>query len=103
MKYKIEFENIPWESPAKGIKFKRYIQNNRAIRLVEFSNDFIESDWCSKGHIGYILNGQVEIDFNGNKIVFGPGDGLFIPEGTENKHKAKIISEKVITILIEDL
>jgi quercetin dioxygenase-like cupin family protein len=91
MEHKIAFGTIPWESSAKGVRFKPYILNGKRMRLVEFSREFVESDWCEKGHIGYILEGQMEIDFSGERIIFNHGDGLFIPEGEDNKHKAKIL------------
>ena len=70
--------------------------------MVEFSKGFIEHDWCTKAHIGYILEGQMEIDFDGKKEVFGPGDGVFIPAGEEHKHKGQVLTDTVKVILIED-
>ena len=101
--YKIDFESMEWESPAVGVRFKAYEQNCRKLRLVEFSKEFVEPDWCEHGHIGYILEGQMEIDFNGKKDVFSPGDGLFIPAGQEHKHKARVITDKVKVIAVEDI
>ncbi|MHC4457649.1 MAG: cupin domain-containing protein, partial [Planctomycetota bacterium] len=64
--------------------------------------EFVEPDWCRKGHIGYILEGQMEIDFDGKVIAFGRGDGVFIPAGKEHKHKGKVLTDKVKVILVED-
>lgn len=100
--YKIDFESMAWESPADGVKAKAYERNGRKLRLVEFSKEFIEHDWCTKGHIGLILEGQIEIDFDGTKEVFGPGDGIFIPAGLEHKHKGQVLTDKVKAILVED-
>ncbi|MCP4260113.1 MAG: cupin domain-containing protein [Planctomycetes bacterium] len=101
--YKIDFESMPWESPAAGVKFKAFERNTKKLRLVEFYKDFVEPDWCSKGHIGYILEGQMEIDFNGDKEVFGPGDGVFIPAGQQHKHKGRVLTDKVKAILVENV
>jgi len=49
--YKVSFESIPWEMPADGVKFKAYKQNGRKLRLAEFSKEFTEPDWYTKGHI----------------------------------------------------
>lgn len=100
--YKVDFESIPWETPASGVKFKAYEQNGRKLRLVEFTKEFVEPDWCTKGHIGYILEGQMEIDFDGEKVVFGLGDGIFIPAGEEHKHKARVLTDVVRVFLVED-
>ena len=102
-KCKIDFKSLPWESPVPGIKFKAHKQNGKILRLVEFDKEFIEPDWCKKGHIGYILEGEMEINFDGEIVVFRPGDGVFILSGDEDKHIGKVITDKVKAILIEEV
>jgi ethanolamine utilization protein EutQ (cupin superfamily) len=92
---------MPWDTPAVGIRFKAYEQDGRRLRLAEFSREFVEHDWCTKGHIGYVLEGQMEIDFDGQSLTFGPGDGLFIPPG--DKHTAKVKTKTAKVILVEDV
>ena len=98
---RIDFKTMSWGSPAAGVRFKAYEHNGRRLRLAEFTSQFVEPDWCTKGHIGYVLEGQMEIDFDGKVIVFGPGDGLFIRPG--DKHKAKVTTDIVKVILVEDV
>ncbi len=100
--YRIDFNAMPWQSPAAGVRFKAHERADRKLRLVEFTKDFVEADWCAKGHIGYILEGQLEIDFSGNPVTFNPSDGIFIPPGDEHKHKGRAITETVRLILVED-
>jgi mannose-6-phosphate isomerase-like protein (cupin superfamily) len=101
--YKIDFESMPWESPAVGAKVKAYERNGRKLRLVEFTREFAEPVWCTKGHIGYILEGQLEINFEGKIVVFDPGDGLFIPPGEKHKHISRSLTDLVKIILVEDV
>ena len=100
--YRVDFESMEWEVPADGVRFKAFEQGGRKLRLVEFGRDFVEEDWCRKGHIGYILEGQMEIDFDGEVIVFGPGDGVFIGEGEGHRHKGKVLTDTVKAILVEE-
>jgi len=79
-----------------------YAQDDRRLRLVEFTKEFIEPDWCTKGHIGYVLEGQMDVDFAGHVVHFSAGDGLFIPAGEEARHKATVITDLVKLILVED-
>jgi len=102
-KYKVDFKTMPWETPAPGVRFKFFEQDGRKLRLAEFTKEFVEPDWCTKGHIGYVLDGQMEIDFNGKVIMFGPGDGLFIPVGEKHGHKAKVLTDTLKIILVEDV
>ena len=99
--YKIDFNSLPWINPKNGVRFKSHKQNEKQVRLVEFDKTFIEEYWCTKEHIGYILEGKMEIDFNGKVEVFDAGDGLFIPSGEAHKHKISIISDRIKIILIE--
>lgn len=99
--YRIDFKTMPWDTPAVGIRFKAHERNGRRLRLAEFTKEFVEPDWCTKGHIGYVLEGRMEINFGGEAIMFGPGDGLFIPAG--DKHMAKVITDTAKVILVEDV
>jgi quercetin dioxygenase-like cupin family protein len=101
--YKIGFGSMSWETPTEGVRFKSYEQNGKKLRLVEFTKEFAEPDWCTKEHIGYILEGKMEIDFDGKVIRFGPGDGVFILAGEEHKHKAKFLTDVVKVILVENV
>ena len=72
--------------------------------MVEFGKDFIENDWCTNGHIGYVLKGQLEIDFEatGTTVRYTSGDGIFIEKGEDSRHKARVLTESVRLILVED-
>ncbi len=101
--YRIDCGSMEWEVPADGVRFKAYEKDRKKLRLVEFGKEFVEPDWCTKGHIGYILEGQMEIDFDGKKEVLGPSDGLFIPAGEKHKHKGRVLTDKVKAILVENI
>jgi gentisate 1,2-dioxygenase len=101
-KYRVDFDSLPWESPAAGVRAKAYEQGGRKLRLAEFGGEFVEPDWCTKGHVGYVLEGQMKIDFDGKTVVFSRGDGIFIPAGEEHRHKAKVLTDSVKVILVED-
>jgi quercetin dioxygenase-like cupin family protein len=99
---KVDFESLEWQNPLPGARFKVFRQGNRRLRLVEFTRGFVEPNWCAEGHIGYVLAGQMDVDFDGNVIRFSAGNGLFIPAGAESRHKASVVSDIVRLILVED-
>jgi hypothetical protein len=102
-RYKVDFGSIPWEQPAAGVRFKACEQDGRRLRLAEFTKDFVEPDWCTKGHIGYVLEGAMEVDFHGKVVIFRAGDGLFIPPGSAHGHKARVLTDFVRVVLVEDV
>jgi quercetin dioxygenase-like cupin family protein len=102
-RYKIDFGSMSWTSPTEGVRFKVFKQDGRQIRLVEFRRGFTEPDWCRKGHIGYILEGECEIDFAGRCVRYKAGDGIFILAGEADRHMARVIGEVVRVVLVEDV
>jgi quercetin dioxygenase-like cupin family protein len=103
-KYLIDFKSIAWESPAPGVRHKVFVKDGQRIRLVEFSDNFVESEWCTRGHIGYVLEGRISIDFDEKQTEFKAGDGLFIPEGKANRHKGSVRKgEKALIVLFEKI
>lgn len=99
----INFGSLKWESALPGARFKTYREGARQIRLLEFSSDFVEPAWCEKGHIGYVLEGTLEVDFNGRVEVYPQGSGLFISAGSAAAHKARSVTPVVRLVLVEDV
>jgi hypothetical protein len=100
--FRLDFDNARWEHPLPGCRFKSIVKGNRQVRLLEFTNDFIEPDWCRKGHAGIVLEGDLEIDFQGRIEQFPQGSALLIPAGDVGAHKARALSERALLFLVED-
>ena len=101
LKYRINFNELDWEEPIQGVRCKIYKYGDKQLRLVEYSKE-MPPHWCEKGHFGYILEGEFEIEYQNDKIIYKTGDGVFIPDGEAHKHKAKVLSEVVKAIFIEN-
>ena len=96
-----EFAAVPWESPAPNVRFKAITRNGVQLRLVEFSRGFVEHDWCSKKHIGYVLSGELVIELPEGPVHIREGEGLVLP-GPSARHKALPVTETVTLFLVED-
>ena len=103
MNYLVEFDKMPWNESAKGIRTKTFINGNQQIRIAEFSEGFIEPDWCQKGHAGYVLDGEFSNDYNGELERYKKGDIVFIPKGEEAKHKAVLGKGEKVTLLLFEI
>lgn len=101
--FKINFDDLEWQNASKGARFKAFQRADRQIRLVEFTRDFVEEEWCFKSHIGFVLEGEIEINFSGKTVNYTAGEGIFIPAGENNKHKARSVTNVVKLFLVEDL
>ncbi|MEP7341927.1 MAG: cupin domain-containing protein [Acidobacteriota bacterium] len=99
---KIDFDAIAWNSPAPGIRSRAFTHFGKQVRLLEITRDFVEEDWCLKGHAGYVIEGELEIDFDGETIIYRAGDGLLIQPGESSRHKPKAVSQVVKLFFVED-
>jgi quercetin dioxygenase-like cupin family protein len=100
--YRVDFDQVEWESPMKGLRFKAVRQAGRQLRLVEYTKE-MEPHWCDKGHIGYVLEGRLEIRFAGEVQTYAAGNGVFIPAGGEHKHMGKALTDVVRVVFVEDI
>ena len=103
MNYIVEFDKLPWNEPTTGLRYKSFISGNQQIRIVEFSEGFIEPEWCKKGHAGYVLEGTFSNDYDGNIERYKKGDVIFIPAGEQTKHKAVLGKGEKVTLLLFEI
>ena len=85
MEKPVKFDKIPWENPDKGIYQKVYSNSDTTVRLVKFDHNFIEKEWCFKNHLGYILKGQLKLDFDGLMQTYNKGEALILNSGEKHK------------------
>ena len=100
VQYQVDFDKLEWESPLVGVRHKVIDQNNLCITLVEYSKA-MPPHWCEKGHYGYLIEGEMEMEYEKSKMIYESGDGIFIPDGPDHKHRARVLSEKVLVFFIE--
>lgn len=99
MNPKVIFDDLPWQSPLPGLRFKAFVAGGKKLRLAEFYRELVEPDWCRKEHFGYLLEGVMEIDFQGRVETYRAGDGIFIPADTP--HMARVPEGKAVCFFVE--
>ncbi len=100
---RIDFDTLEWSSPMPHLRHKVHERNGRRLRLLELDKEFVEPDWCRRGHIGCVLKGKIEITFAEHTETFAEGDGIFIPPGEPGKHRGRVLTDRVLLILVEDM
>jgi hypothetical protein len=43
----------------------------------------------------------MEIEYENAKIIYKPGEGIFIPDGPDHKHRGRVLSEKALVFFVE--
>ena len=99
----ILFDQLEWQSPQAGARFKVFREGSRQVRLLELSPEFVESHWCDKGHAGFVVEGELEIAFSNRVVRFPQGSALIIPAGAAHAHKARAVTSRVLLFLIEEV
>ncbi len=100
---RVDFDATPWTSALPHMRDKVCVHGDKRLRLLEFEREFVEPDWCTRGHIGYVVSGEIELTFADHVETLKAGDGLFIPEGEAGKHMPKALSETVLLFLVESV
>jgi quercetin dioxygenase-like cupin family protein len=98
--YQVEFEKMGWQEITAGVREKAVIYTGQKLRLVEYDQR-LQPHWCEKGHMGMILDGELDIRFAQSSIRYKAGDGVFIPPGPRHKHQAVIHTEIVRALFVE--
>ena len=101
--HKILFDQLEWQSPQPGARYKVFRNESTQVRLLELSPEFVELQWCDKGHVGFVLEGELDIDFAGRVVRFPQGAALLIPAGAPHAHKARSVSALVRLFLVEEV
>jgi mannose-6-phosphate isomerase-like protein (cupin superfamily) len=99
-KRRIDFAKLGWRKKNGGAPEKRYARNGRTLRLVRFTDQFTEEDWCVNGHVGMVLSGRLTIDFGRERIEYKAGNALFIDAGAKDRHKTIIAPGEEATLLL---
>ena len=99
----VRFDAMEWMSPAEHVRQKAQTLAGQQIRVVEFSRGMQHPEWCLRGHWGYVLEGTLELEFNGGTIQLGPGDGMIVPPGETYRHRPNPVSDQVLMVLCETL
>ncbi|MBU8922148.1 MAG: hypothetical protein KOO63_10060 [Bacteroidales bacterium] len=98
--YRVLFDDLEWESPMPGVRHKVVDHGGNRLRLVEYS-DQMELHWCNRGHVGIILDGRMEIEFDSGIFVYSKDDGVFIPDGEEHRHRGRVLSGTMTALFVE--
>ncbi len=98
----LSFADVPWQQSGPHCRIKGIVRGQQQLRLVEFQRGFKEDGWCEKGHVGYVLEGTLDIEFPDQTVSAKAGDGVWIPAGYETRHRAHVVGESAQLILFEN-
>ena len=89
----VDWETIvPVEHPGKkGIATWRTVEKgNVRARIVEYSPGYVADHWCSRGHVVFVLKGELVTELkDGKRFVLKEGDSYQVAEDEGNPHLSR--------------
>jgi quercetin dioxygenase-like cupin family protein len=78
----VPFDAEPWLEEAEGVQALVRKVDGARWAVVEYAPGSGRPEWCTIGHLGYVLSGEIEYEFqSGGSIVAPAGHGFVLPGG----------------------
>jgi quercetin dioxygenase-like cupin family protein len=90
------------EHPGEtGVAYWRTVeQGNIRVRIVEYSPGYLADHWCSRGHVLYVLEGELVTELqDGRRFTLRPGQSYQVADN-EEPHRSR--TEHGDTLFIVD-
>lgn len=84
---RVDFEAIGWEDDQEDIRSRATRLTDQRWAIVEYSGGAAREEWCTDGHRGYVLAGQIVYEFDDGTppLTVDAGQGFHLAEGTGHR------------------
>lgn len=93
----LESEKADGETGYTNIKTQ--IFGTIKLRQVEYSSNYMADHWCDKGHIVFVISGQLIIEHKDNTILTLNSGTSYVVGDNSMAHKATSISGATVLIV----
>jgi len=79
----IDFAQLPWEDEAPGIRTQATIHEGSRWAVVEYAPGAHRGEWCTDGHRGWVVAGDIEYEFDDGHVPLraATGEAFRLPGG----------------------
>ena len=83
----IDFGSIGWADDQPDIHSRAQEALGQRWAIVEYEAGATREEWCTDGHRGYVLAGQIEYEFDDGSAPLGvdEGQGFYLSAGTGHR------------------
>jgi hypothetical protein len=84
---KLDFDAIAWADDQPDIHSRAEQALGQRWAIVEYEAGAAREEWCTDGHRGFVLAGQIEYEFDDGspRLSVGQGQGFFLSAGTGHR------------------
>jgi hypothetical protein len=98
----VDFERLPWEGTAAGLRSKTFVRDGQRARLLELSDGFVERGWCTRSHAFHVLDGSCSLETREGIVPLEKGAVGLIPGGEPHSHRLVLGSDERALLLVFD-
>ncbi|EHM00597.1 hypothetical protein HMPREF9946_02547 [Acetobacteraceae bacterium AT-5844] len=63
------------------------------MRVVEYSPGYLADHWCDRGHVIYVLEGELKTELkDGRTFTFGKGHGYTVSDFGDSPHRSSTVT-----------
>jgi quercetin dioxygenase-like cupin family protein len=97
----LAYTSVHWDAlPATehagetGTAIWRTLNNgDLRMRVVEYSAGYLADHWCDRGHVIYVIEGELESELkDGRRFVYGPGMGYTVSDYGDSPHRSSTVT-----------
>ena len=83
---------VPTEHPGRGgmALWRTVSVGNVRVRMVDYSPGYIADHWCSRGHVVFVLEGELVTELkDGRRFVLKEGSSYQVADNESNPHTSR--------------
>jgi mannose-6-phosphate isomerase-like protein (cupin superfamily) len=83
----IELSRTDWVADVPGIRARETHVEGHRWAIVEYAPGAQRHEWCLDGHVGFVISGAVEYEFEdgGRSLMIGEGDAFALSTGRAHR------------------
>jgi len=84
---RLDFEGIEWTDDQPDIHSRATSALGQRWAIVEYEAGAAREEWCTDGHRGYVLAGQIRYEFDDGTppLLVEQGQGFYLAGGTGHR------------------
>jgi hypothetical protein len=102
----VPFNDIEWTEDAPGIRAREATVDGARWAIVEYEEGVSRDEWCEEGHRGYVLQGEIEYEFDDSQQPLRITEGqafLLLPASTgRGAHRGRNLASGPTRLFLVD-
>ena len=97
----VRLSEIEWRPDVEGIQVRELTVDGRRWALVQYAPGAKRQEWCEDGHLGVVLSGEIEYEFEdgGNPLASRQGDAFTLSTGRGHRGYNTGPTEAVLLVI----